>query len=148
MDIRKANNDDVDLGLLELYAEGYIYHRAGRPDIFPDKDKNILKIELLKAIEEEKVLLVGKDNLILGYILYQIKEKHPEIMWVDQLVIRDDSRNRGLGKVLLNEVKKQAKEKNCKRLELSCWSFNTNAINIYEHLGLGIQRYIFELNLD
>ena len=47
----------------------------------------------------------------------------------------------------MEEVKNIALKNNCVRIELNCWIFNDNAINMYEHIGFKKQRIIYEMEL-
>ena len=66
---------------------------------------------------------------------------------MDQLVILEKYRNQGLGKKMMDEVKNISLENNCDSLELDCWTFNENAMAMYEHLGFKRQRIIYEKSL-
>ena len=47
----------------------------------------------------------------------------------------------------MNELIKIGKENNCERVELDCWTFNENALAMYEHIGFKKQRIMFEYDL-
>lgn len=68
-------------------------------------------------------------------------------MWVDELVVDKDNQHIGIGKKLMDKIKEIAKQENCKRIELCCWSFKQNAREDYRHLGYKEQRVILEMNL-
>ena len=145
--IREANIDDIDNGLLEVFIEGYRYHQNGRPDIFPDVSNEDLKKELIQNFDRLDTIVVLDDKNIVGYLSYIIKKHHTRKLDVDQLVILENYRGKGLGKKLMEEAKKIAKENNCDRIELNCWLFNENAISMYEHIGYNRQRFIYEMKL-
>lgn len=84
------------------------------------------------------------NNRIVGLLMFQIKDKHSKILWVDQLVVEEKE----IAKLLMNEVEKIAKEGKCIRVEFSCWSFNQNAKDIYKHLGYNEQKVIFEKSVS
>ena len=46
-----------------------------------------------------------------------------------------------------NEAQNIAIENNCDRIELSCWLFNKNALEMYEHIGFDRQRIMYEMKL-
>lgn len=148
MNIRKALLDDLNKGLLEVYIEGYEFHRKGRPDIFSSKTDLELKDDLLKNLEEKECFVLENNGGIVGFILYCIVEKQSRILWIDQLVITSSYRRQGGGKKLLNKVVSIAKENNCTRLQLSCWSFNENAIQMYSHIGFKEQRVIMDMDIS
>lgn len=149
MDIRKAKLEDIDLNLLDLYIDGFKYHYNGRPDVFGNKDEQVLKNDLIETINNSNILVLEDNGKILGYVAYQIKDKHKHniTLWVDELVIDKDNRNSGLGKKLMDKIKEIAKENDCKRIEFCCWSFNENAMNMYKHIGYKEQRVILEMDV-
>ena len=90
------------------------------------------------------ILVIEDDGKIVGYIVYEIRDKHAKTMWVDQLVISKESRGKGYGKELMNKIDEIAKSEDCVRVELECWSFNESALGMYEHLGFDEQRVKLE----
>lgn len=146
MNFRNAKLEDIG-NLLDLYIDGFKYHYKGRPDVFLDKDEKKLKDDLMNTIHNSNILILEKDQKILGYVIYQIKEKHNKIMWIDELVVDKNNRKMGNGKKLMEKVKEIAKEEGCKRVEFCCWSFNQNAMDMYKHIGFKEQRVILEMDL-
>lgn len=147
MNIRKAKIDDIENNLLDLYIDGFRYHYNGRPDIFSNQDEVILKNDLINTITNSNVLILESDKKILGFAVYQIKEKHDKVMWIDQLIIDEYFRHRGYGEKIIDRVTEIAKNEKCKRIEFSCWSFNKNALEMYKHIGYKEQKVIFEKNI-
>ena len=146
MIIRKGKEKDINNNLLKLYIEGFRYHYNGRPDIFTNKTDEELKQDLINDINNTNFLVL-EDDIIVGYITYKINNKHAKVLWTDQLVVDEGYRKKGYGKQLFNKVKEIAKEENCKRIELSCWSFNQNALDMYEHIGFKNQKEVLEMEL-
>lgn len=145
--IREATIDDLNKGLLNVFIEGYKYHQNGRPDVFVNVSDEVLKEDLIKNFENLSTIVILDNNVIVGYLSYKIKEKHSKKLDVDQLVIDEKYRGKGLGKKLMQEVKNIALKNNCDRIELSCWMFNENALAMYEHIGFDRQRIIYEMPL-
>ena len=145
--IRKATLNDFDKGLLKVFIEGYRYHQNGRPDIFANLSDEELKNDLIQNFNRLTTLVILDDEKIVGYLSYIIKKRHTGKLDVDQLVILEERRGQGLGKKLMEEAKKIAKENECDRIELNCWLFNENALNMYEHIGYNRQRIIYEMKL-
>ena len=146
-EIRKAELSDIDKGLLEVFIEGYRFHQKGRPDVFMDLSDEELKNDLINSFERLETIVILAENKVLGYVSYTIKTRHVSKLVVDQLVIKEELRGLGLGRILMDEVKKIALENNCERIELNCWMFNTNAQAMYEHIGFDKQRIMYELKL-
>lgn len=147
LQIRKANKEDINNGLLEVFIEGYRYHQNGRPDIFTIQSNEELEKDLIRIFESDSMIVITDNNKILGYLSYKIKEKRVKLMDIDQLVIKETNRGQGLGRKLMDEAKKIAKENNCARIVFNCWSFNENALKVYDHMGFKRQRIMYEMNL-
>ena len=142
-----ATLNDFDKGLLKVFIEGYRYHQNGRPDIFANISDNDLKNDLIENFDRLNTIVILEDESIVGYLSYNIKEKHTKKLDVDQLVILEQYRGKGLGKKLMDKAKKIAIDNGCDRIELNCWMFNENALAMYEHIGYNRQRIIYELKL-
>lgn len=147
IEIREASILDVENGLLEVFIEGYRYHQKGRPDIFEDLSDEELKQDLIKNFENLTTIVLVVNGKIEGYLSYRIKERHAKKLDVDQLIITENSRNKGFGKMLMNEAKNIAEKTGCDRIELNCWLFNENALAMYEHIGFERQRIIYEMKI-
>lgn len=145
--IKEATLNDIDKGLLRVFIEGYRYHQNGRPDIFDNISDEELKKDLISNFDRLTILVISDDENIVGYLAYKIKKRHTGKLDVDQLIILEQYRGQGLGKMLMDEARKIALENECDRIELNCWLFNENAINMYEHIGYNRQRIIYEMKL-
>lgn len=145
--IREATLNDIDKGLLKVFIEGYRYHQNGRPDIFANLTAEELKNDLIQNFERLNTIVILEDENIVGYLSYIIKKRHTGKLDVDQLIILEQYRGKGLGKRLMDQAKKIALENGCDRIELNCWLFNENALNMYEHIGYNRQRIIYEMKL-
>ena len=145
--IREANINDLNIGLLEVFIEGYRYHQNGRPDIFANLSNEELKNDLIQNLDRLSTIVILDGEQIVGYLSYKIKKHHTGKLDVDQLVILEKYRGKGLGKKLMDEAKRIAKENDCDRIELNCWLFNENALAMYEHIGYNRQRIIYELKI-
>lgn len=146
MIIREANMNDLE-NLLPLYIEGYMFHYEGRKDVFNAPNELILRDELIDNLcsPEQKIIVIVEEERICGYLLYKIKSKGKDhTLWIDQLVIAEESRNKGYATKLMKEIEKKAKETKAKRVELNCWAFNEGALELYKKLGFNPQRLVME----
>lgn len=105
MNIRKARLEDVEKNLLNLYVDGFEYHHTGRPDIFPSRNRKELKEDLINTINNSHILVLEDNEEILGYVVYQLKEKRDKTLWIDELVVDKDNRHSGNGKKLMEKIK-------------------------------------------
>ena len=147
IELRKASLEDINKGLLEAYIDGYRFHQEGRPDIFEEMTVEQCKNKILKDFDRLEILVALKDDVITGYISYEIKEKSYKKLYIDQLAVANKFKGQGFGKLLIEEVKKIAKEEGCRRIEFNCWMFNTHAQGMYEHLGFQKQRIMYEMKI-
>lgn len=69
-------------------------------------------------------------------------------MDIDQLIIAESYRGKGLGKKWMQKDREIALINGCVRIELNCWIFNERALAMYEHIGYSRQRIIYEMNLS
>ena len=145
--VREARLDDLESGLLQAFIDGYRYHQNGRPDVFSNITDESLKGKLLKDLDKFNILVALKDDEIVGYLAYEIKEKDYAKMHIDQLAVRSEFRGQGFGGLLIEAAKEKAIECNCRRIELDCWIFNESALNFYTNLGFENQRIMYEMKL-
>ncbi len=58
------------------------------------------------------------------------------IAYIDNICVDKAYRGRGAGRLLYDETVRMAKERGADTLMLTVWSFNTDAIEFYKHLGM------------
>ena len=71
-----------------------------------------------------------ENDKIIGLVTYNIENHDCEIV-----TLNSNMKNKGLGTLLINEVKEVAKDNNCKRVWLITTNDNTNAIRFYQKRG-------------
>lgn len=85
-----------------------------------------------------EILVIKGDSKILGMVslLYSISTAlGGKVAILEDLIIHQAFRGKGLGKELLSEAISFSKERNCLRLTLLTDFNNDRAINFYQHLG-------------
>lgn len=92
--------------------------------------------------------------MVCGLIIFKIKEienhvnlKDAKILYVGKIVVDKKYQRKGIGTLLMQEINRIAKELNCNRIELNCWSFNKKAIEFYKSQGMKIQRLNMEIEV-
>lgn len=88
-------------------------------------------IEYIKQQEVFHVFIIGKDESI-GYIILWISDSFSQVI---DLVIKEEKRNLGYGKKLLEFCFSFLLSKDVKSLSLEVSQFNLAAIKLYENLG-------------
>lgn len=146
MIIREAVMNDLEV-LLPLFIEGYIFHYDNRKDIFIEQPELALRdllIDNLCSTDKKTLILIDAEEVI-GYIQYEIKmNRKDKVLWIHELVIKNEKRHMGYAKKLMEKIEQVAKDMKVKRIELNCWNFNTDALKMYEKLGFNTQRIVLE----
>lgn len=93
-------------------------------------------------------IIILVDSKIVGYLSYLIKKSYKNKLYIEQLIIKEEFRRIGLGSKLIERAKEIAIVNLCDRIELDCWMFNENALNMYEHIGFQKQRIIYEKKIN
>ena len=147
MKIRKACLEDIENNLLNLYQELFEYHYNNRHETFKKSNIKEFKQELVDKIND--IIVIEEKGRIQAFAIYTIKDRMSQkVLFIEQVIVDKESRNKGYLKELINYIKKIAKERECSRIELCCWEFNQNAKEVYEHLGFKKQRTIYELETN
>ena len=144
MVIRKAKTTDIDR-LLELLYVVHNLHAEGRPDIFMKGKQKYYKEDLEKVLTNEltPVWVAEDKKYIVGYIfcVYEEIKDHTSLtnrktLYIDDLCVDQNFRQKGIGKQLYNYAKMIARTNGCYDVTLNVWNLNPGAIAFYEKLGL------------
>lgn len=132
--IRKADKNDVP-AILEMIEELAEFEKLSDEVV---ADEKTLMENLFGPNKHAEVLLAEYEKNIAGQVLFfhnfsTFKGK-PGI-YIEDLYVKQSHRGKGIGNLLLKEVIKIAKERNCCRVEWSVLDWNTRAIDFYERLG-------------
>lgn len=142
MIIRKMKKEDYK-NIYKLALQVQNIHFSARPDIFNNGDPFTNELFLNLINDSNYICLVAEENnKILGECFVRIDEtsvtplfKERKILNINDICIDQNYRGKGIGKLLMLEIEKFAKELNAASVELNVWSFNKNAINFYNSLG-------------
>ena len=151
--IRKAEEKDVDQ-ILNLLKQISDIHYKARPDIFKNRPK-YTKDEILFLINSEytPVFVYTDGDKVLGHIfLIIVEDSNPRLkerryIFVDDLCVDNDYRNKGIGKSLMEYAETFAKSLKIDTIELNVWHFKENAFEFYKELGYSAQCSILEKKL-
>ena len=128
--IRRLTINDID-ALMKLLTQ-----------LWPDKPvvENAVKNVIEKGLNNDsQIYICATDNeKLIGYCSLSIKNN----LWmeatsgnVDELVVDNEYRNQGVGKLLMAEIEKIAQDYMCKRLYLESAFHRTIAHEFYEKFG-------------
>ena len=145
MIIRQATVEDT-VNLISLSKKGNDMHYDVRPDKFNKRNDEDYYKMIYATIERgyNPYLVAIIDDKFVGYMEYTILDRKDKVAYIDQFYVDEEYRKKGVGKALMNELEKIAKDIKCDKIELNCWSFNENALDFYYHLGYKNQRVILE----
>lgn len=155
MKIRQGKMEDVEQ-IVEIAMQTSNIHYENRKDIFKKKTRETIEEWMKSEIESEEknILVVEENEKILGMLIYKIRDvqehmnlKDTKNIWIDEICVDEKHRSQGIGKLLMEEMKKIAHKIGCNRIELNCWEFNNRARKFYEENRFTTQRRIMELEI-
>ena len=132
LNLREAILDDR-IQLDELFHEELEYHKSLMPNLFKIPEKVIDESWLKSILINKNTFLVVSDynGIIVGAILYKIDAnpddtiyKERKFGYIEELIVKQIFRGKGIGKELLNHVIKDLKTRNIIDIELNVWENN------------------------
>lgn len=134
MNIRKATPDDVP-GILGLIRELAVFEKE--PDAVKTTEVDLLR-DGFGDNPYFQCLVIQEDSRIVAMALYFFNwstwEGRPSL-YLEDLIVSQDQRGKGLGLKLLKMLAKIAVEKNCKRFEWEVLDWNKPARDFYHNFG-------------
>ncbi len=154
--IRRASKNDIK-DILVLLEQVLKIHNKIRPDIFKEDGYKYSReqLEAIIADDSKPVYVYDIDGVVVAHAFcwIRISEETPakvkrKTMFIDDLVVRDDYRGKGIGTTMLEYVKKEAKGIGCVSVTLDVWDGNDPAIEFYNKNGFKPQQIIMEEVLE
>lgn len=121
--------------------------------LWPEKKKtNNLKQAFEQSLQlENQVCLVAKeDKKIIGFVSLAITIRlwtEGHIGHINEFVVDEIYREKGVGTELLAQITKIAEEKGCKKIELDSGVHREKAHKFYENKGFKKRGYVFSMDL-
>lgn len=130
MNIRRAVKEDCPR-LLELIQELAVYEKA------PDEVSVTLEHFEASGFGEKPVwwAFVAEENgIVTGFALYYIRYStwKGQRMYLEDILVTEKSRGKGLGKLLMDRLIEEAKEKRFNAIVWQVLEWNEPAINFYK----------------
>ena len=85
-----------------------------------------------EQIKEDYQYFILSSKTPVGYCSLRIEESS---LFLSKIYILNSNRGQGLGKILMDFVKKQAKKASCNQIRLTVNKYNTNSIAAYHKMG-------------
>jgi ribosomal protein S18 acetylase RimI-like enzyme len=144
MQIRRAEKNDIPR-VEEILYQVHDVHATARPDLFikGKKKYSVGDLEEIFADETKPVFVCCDDNgLILGYAFCIDKSfdgndsMNPDrMLYIDDVCVDKESRGMYVGTVILDYVKRYARDNGYDRITLNVWDFNESARAFYDKNG-------------
>jgi GNAT superfamily N-acetyltransferase len=131
--IRKATSSDWP-GISALLAE------LGRPDArgTPDEERHRSLFETYLERDDVDAFVADQDGHVVGFVNVEYRDRlnrtTPEA-WIPELVVDEEKRSAGVGKRLLAETERVARERGCWGLALESATWRKDAHRFYEREG-------------
>ena len=139
MKIRKAKKDEYkDYIKLRKQSMNYLSKISGIKLTLSDKK---IKEEFLVPLANKKNLIyfLEDDNNIVGYLNFLLINRNgKKTLYLNDIIISEDSRGKGYGKQAMNWIIKFSKKKNRDRIGLGLRPENKPAFNLYKKMGFNI----------
>ena len=111
----------------------------------PEYRENMFKLDMEKVRKQNgKIYLYIEDNVAIGIIIGIIEEKDEidkltndcaKTGSILELVVKNDIRGNGIGKLLLGKIEQFFKNVDCKRINIEVFGPNKKGLNFYEKNG-------------
>ena len=154
--IRLANENDIN-DILVLLHEVHDIHAMKRPDIFKNNTTKYQKKDIIEILKDENkpIFVFADQEKVVGYAFCIVKDikndnnlQDYRYIFIDDLCVEEEYRNKFIGTELYNHVKQYAKAKNAKSIRLNVWNLNEKALNFYQKNGMEILEYVMEEKLE
>lgn len=144
MNIKAASTDDYE-SISQLFWESDNYHFQNQPNIYNETKEHFRQFEYIKKlIEDPKSLFYTLEinNKIVGFI-YGYEElkgflpfhKKRKYFYIENIIIGKRYQQKGYGKLLLQKIINDCKEKKYSDIVLNVYTFNKKAISLYNSFG-------------
>ncbi len=132
--IRETSKEDIPL-IFTLIRELADYEKLSNS---VTADQELLEKNLFGKNRYAYVVIAEYEGEAVGQALYFYNFstfKGKPGIYLEDLYVRPEFRNKGIGKALLNYLIELAKKQNCGRVEWVVLDWNESAINFYKSLG-------------
>lgn len=129
--IRKLEIDDYDknyVNLLNQLSDGTVIDKKEFMEIFPKLPHNIYVIENL----------ITNNIIATGTLVIEQKIIHNggKVGHIEDIVIDENHRENGYGKIIINKLIKVAKDNNCYKVLLNC---TNDLVSYYTKFGFSVK---------
>jgi GNAT superfamily N-acetyltransferase len=126
-------------------------HAEHHPEIFKvaqSKNFAVAFFEEMLADPLVRAFIAEENGDAVGYLFCKLieREENPftfamRVLHIDQIGVRPAAHGQGIGRALVQQAVRLAKEWDVQRIQLDSWDFNLNAHRFFEHVGF--QKFMF-----
>ena len=138
---RKVDREAVEVIARQVHA----MHINWRPDLYEMPEELYSEERFESAVAERQLYVAKADNVVVGYVLLKIRSYDwpgvvkRRVMLVDELAVRENCRNSGIGTAMMEDVKALASAFGCTDIQLGVYPQNDDAVRFYQKCGLTIR---------
>jgi GNAT superfamily N-acetyltransferase len=133
MRVRAARRDDFEVvvQLLEL---------LGRPRVTAETEADCRAVYDEQIVDPDSHHIVAEDSsgvVAFASLHFRGRLNHPtQEAWIPDLIVAENARRRGIGRALLDEAEKHARERGCHALVLESAYFRAEAHHMYRQFRM------------
>ncbi len=142
--------------LAELNEEIQTLHHQLYPNVFRPYDKQKVVEVFKERISQEgiKAYIALFDSVIAGYTQVRIVKTEGNVfqfprhcVYIDQILVKSDFRKKGIGKALLDQISRLAKELEIPKIHLDHWTMNNSARSFFKRNGFEYHREVMSKSI-
>lgn len=134
MEIRFVQKKDLSQ-IIDLCKEHAEYEKA---DYERENKSDLLSNFLFRQNPSLKCLVVEHENVVIGYSTFMKQFSTWDAdyyIYLDCLFLRETTRGKGLGGLIMEKIKEYVKTENCSIIQWQTPDFNKIAIDFYQKIG-------------
>lgn len=138
--IREAVSEDCEK-ICPLQKETADLHNNGRPDLFKNEPRYFTREAFEERLRDPRhfIFIAETDKGdIVGYAFAWVVSYRNHCAYVDfdrfyidDICVLKAYQRQGIGTLLFERCKREAREQKCKMMDLGVWAFNKDAISFY-----------------
>lgn len=146
--VRSASDGDYE-EVNRLWLELNAHHVEAEPELIqrvPEYQDRPGYERVLGDPQQDILVLCDESEILAAAWLEERKHEGGQaiemrVAFILEICTKETSRNRGLGRMLMQAIEEWAKERQLERIEFNVWANNSSAIAFYESLGFRYARH-------
>ena len=154
--IRKATSADIAQAA-EIFKQLHNIHVEAKPDSFRTVPADFFRSRLQEYLLEENTgIFVNDEGGINAFAVVKVlafnaedEERFPRrCCYINCFAVDESCRRQGVGRELMEYIKKYAKENNCNTIQLGVSGFNKQAREFYQAMGFAERSIAMEQKIE